>query len=105
MHGPGLIVAEREETDKKVLLTWTVFSCLTLAPLRERPLVGHGRGSVSCWERERTLRTALLALVLPCSQVLHELNCDETETGQQKRVDESTLVHHELQDKPDDEQN
>jgi len=35
--------------------------------------------------------------------MLHELNRDETNSGQQKRVDESTFVHDEFQDKPDDE--
>jgi len=30
MHGPGLIVAEREETDKKVLPRRTIFLCGTL---------------------------------------------------------------------------
>ena len=42
-------------------------------------------------------------LILARSQVLHKLNRDETNSGQQERVDESTLVHEELQDKPDDE--
>lgn len=42
-------------------------------------------------------------VVFPRSQVLHELNHDQANTGQQKGVHESTLVHHELQNKPDDE--
>ena len=47
---------------------------------------------------------SLLALVLPGPQVLDELCHDETNTGQQKRVDESTFVHPELKDKPGDQE-
>ena len=47
---------------------------------------------------------SVFALVLPGSQMLHELSHDETNTGQQKRVDKSSLVHPELQDKPGDEE-
>jgi hypothetical protein len=58
MHGPSLIVAERGETHKKV-----------------------SAESLSLWGRKR-LKTASFALVLPCSQVLHELSHDETNTSQ-----------------------
>jgi hypothetical protein len=75
MHGPSLIVAERGETDKKVSADVDASLCLTLACLRGPGLVMGGAPSP---ERKRILKTALFALVLPCSQVLHELNCDET---------------------------
>lgn len=82
MHGPSLIVAEQSETDKKVC--------------------GDVGASLSQREREN-LKMALLTLILACSQMLNELGCDETYAGQQKRVDEAALMHHELKDKPDDE--
>ena len=39
-------------------------------------------------------------LILARSQVLHKLNRYEADPGQQERVNESTFVHDELQDKP-----
>lgn len=77
MHGPSLIVAERGETDKKVSAEVDGFSLPNFGAF-VRPLAGHGSGYLSRWERERILKTALFALVLPCSQVLHELNRHET---------------------------
>lgn len=81
MHGSSLIVAERGETDKKVSAEVDGCSLLNSSAFA-RTRAGQGRGSLSLWERERILKTALFALVLPCSQVLHELSHDETNTGQ-----------------------
>ena len=115
MLGPSVIVAERGETDKKVSADEGGFSLRNFAAWR------LGVNPCCRWKsltqrrkavKERKVRRltalrimySLFALVLPCSQMLHELSHDETNTGQQKRVDESTLLHHELQDKPGDEE-
>jgi hypothetical protein len=79
---------------------WTVFGG-TLVLSRERP--DFRREAPLPVEEERSLRTALLTLILPGSQMLDELSRDKTNTGQQKRVNETALMHHKLQDKPDDE--
>lgn len=60
-------------------------------------------GPASPKERGKNLEMALLALILAGSQMLDELSCNETYAGQQKCMDEAALMHHELQDKPDDE--
>lgn len=46
MHGPGLIVAERGETDKNVSAEVDGFSLLNFGAFA-RPRAGHGRGSLS----------------------------------------------------------
>lgn len=81
MHGLSLIVAERGETDKKVSAEVGGFSLLNFGTFAAS-LAGHGRGSLSQWERERILRTAPRPLIFARSQILDELSCDETYPGQ-----------------------
>lgn len=109
MHARSLIVAEPVETDKSARGVVRGL-CREIVPvsLVFARFILNRRMQQQVKNARRVLALAgftstLLALVLPGSQMLNELNGDATDGAQQKRVNEAAFMHHELEDEPDNE--